>query len=64
MLHYNLILFHDNSNSLLKIEGKICLAKIVQNFDFKLDPDQNFGAVQQATINPADGTKVTLKIRD
>nr|ATW72318.1 cytochrome p450 CYP3049B5 [Brachionus calyciflorus] len=45
------------------IEGKICLAKIVQNFDIKLDPKQNFGGVQHATISPADGCRVTLEIR-
>nr|AHL88994.1 cytochrome p450 3049B2 [Brachionus koreanus] len=53
------------------IEGKICLAKfvqililnLVQNFDFKLDPNQSFEGVQHATINPASGTMAILEIR-
>nr|QEV83801.1 cytochrome P450 [Brachionus rotundiformis] len=45
------------------IEGKICLAKFIQNFNFKLDPNQSFEGVQHATINPASGTLAVLEIR-
>nr|QVK45595.1 cytochrome P450 [Brachionus paranguensis] len=46
------------------IEGKICLAKFIQNFDFKLDPNQSFEGVQHATINPASGTMAILEVRN
>nr|UOU03254.1 cytochrome P450 3049B2 [Brachionus rubens] len=46
------------------IEGKICLVKFIQNFDFKLDKSQSFEGIQHATISPASGTKCTLEIRN
>nr|UOU03250.1 cytochrome P450 3049E1 [Brachionus rubens] len=46
-----------------KIEGRIILAKLIQNFDFKLDPNQSFDIVQYATIRPVDGVKVFIKSR-
>nr|ATW72320.1 cytochrome p450 CYP3049E5 [Brachionus calyciflorus] len=46
-----------------KIEGKLILAKIIQNFDFELDPNQSFKVVQHATLRPIDGVKIFLKPR-
>nr|AHL88997.1 cytochrome p450 3049E1 [Brachionus koreanus] len=46
-----------------KIEGKLILAKLIQHFDFKLDPDQSFDVVQYTTLRPIDGVKVFLTPR-
>lgn len=47
-----------------KIEGKILLAKFIQNFDFSLDPNENFKVAMHTAITPASGTKCVLKIRE
>lgn len=36
------------------------LAKFLQNFEFKLDPNQNFGAALTTTIAPAGGVRCVL----
>ena len=46
------------------MEAKILLAKFIKNFDFKLDPNQNFGVKQLTTIRPADGVRLVLTIRE
>ena len=46
------------------MEAKVVLAKFVKCFDFKLDPNQNFGFKQEATLRPADGTRCTLMLRN
>ena len=43
--------------------GKVFIAKIVKNFDFTLDQEQNMGIKQEATLRTADGTRLFLKIR-
>jgi hypothetical protein len=40
--------------------AKVFLAKFVRNFDFKLDPSQNLGWTQEATLRPHDGVKCFL----
>lgn len=40
--------------------GRILIAKFVQNFEIILDPAQNFGVIQEATLRPADGTQCFL----
>nr|UOU03247.1 cytochrome P450 3049F1 [Brachionus rubens] len=49
--------------NLAQLVGKTFIAKFVQNFDFTLDPNQNFGVIQEATLRPADGTKCFLSSR-
>lgn len=44
--------------------AKIFLAKFVRNFDFELDPSQDFGKTQEATLRPTDGTRCFLSPRD
>nr|QEV83798.1 cytochrome P450 [Brachionus rotundiformis] len=46
--------------NLAKLVGKILIAKFVQNFEIILDPAQNFGIIQEATLRPADGTQCFL----
>ena len=43
--------------------GKIFIAKVVKNFDITLDPTQNFGVTQVATLRPADKTRCFLTPR-
>ena len=38
-----------------QFEAKVIIAKLVQNFDFELCPDQSFQVVQDGTIKPKDG---------
>ena len=45
------------------MEAKVMLAKIVKNFDIKLDPDQNFGARLDSTLRPIDGCRCILSLR-
>jgi hypothetical protein len=40
------------------------IAKILQNFDFKLDPTQSLDAIQALTIKPKDGIRVFLTLRN
>ncbi|RNA23236.1 cholesterol 24, partial [Brachionus plicatilis] len=46
-----------------KIEGKLILAKLIQHFDFELDPNQSFDVVQYTTLRPVDGVRVFIKPR-
>nr|QVK45600.1 cytochrome P450 [Brachionus paranguensis] len=46
--------------NLAKLVGRILIAKFVQNFEIILDPAQNFGVIQEATLRPADGTQCFL----
>ena len=46
-----------------QIEGKVFLAKFIQNFDFKLDPNQSFRPIEMTTLRPVDGCKAYLSIR-
>lgn len=46
-----------------QIEGVIILAKLIQKFDFELDPNQSFTVIQDLTLRPKDGTRCTLKLR-
>ena len=57
MLVIRIILFY------LKIECQILIAKIVQNFDIKLDPTQSFKATEMTTLRPIDGCRVCLTPR-
>ena len=45
------------------MEAKVLLAKIVKNFDIKLDMHQNFGVKLEATIRPIDGCRCYLSPR-
>ena len=46
------------------MEAKVLLAKIVKNFDIKLDMTQNFGVAQELTLRPIDGCRCTLTTRN
>jgi hypothetical protein len=46
------------------MEAKVLLTKIVKNFDFILDPNQNFGIKLESTIRPIDGCRLILKPRE
>ena len=35
-----------------KMVGKVFIAKVIKNFDITLDPSQNFGIIQEATLRP------------
>ena len=45
------------------MEAKVILAKIVKNFDMKLDMNQNFGIAQDLTLRPIDGCRCILSNR-
>ena len=53
-----------NSGNYKKIEGVITIAKLLQKFDFELDPHQSFGIAQEMTLRPIDGTRCTVKMRN
>lgn len=46
-----------------KLEGVIAIAKLLQMFDFKLDPTQSFDYEQALTLRPKDGTRCFLTLR-
>ena len=46
------------------MEAKVIMAKIVKNFDLRLDPNQNFCAKMEATIRPIDGCRCVLTPRN
>nr|QEV83790.1 cytochrome P450 [Brachionus rotundiformis] len=46
-----------------KIEGNLILAKLIQNFEFELEPNQSLDVVQYTTLRPVDGVKVYLRPR-
>ena len=43
---------------------KIILAKLIQNFDFVLEENQNLWPVEYATFRPADGAKCFVTLRN
>ncbi|CAF0860746.1 unnamed protein product [Brachionus calyciflorus] len=43
------------------LEGRVILAKFIQNFDFELDPNQSLIIDEWTTLRPRDGVKVYLK---
>lgn len=45
------------------MEMKMVLAKLVQNFDFKLVENQNLNIVQLSTLRPIDGAKCFISSR-
>ena len=47
-----------------KLEGVIMIAKILQKFDFKLDPTQSMAIHQALTLRPKDGTRCFLTLRN
>ncbi len=47
----------------LKLEGVIVIAKLLQKFDFKLDPTQSFDIEQNGTLRPKDGTRCFITLR-
>jgi len=46
-----------------QFEAKVIIAKLVQNFDLELCPDQSFKIIQEGTIRPKDGVMVYLRPR-
>lgn len=55
--------FLDNLMIYVQIEGVAVIAKIVQNFDYDLDPNQAMNVIQELTAKPIDGTKIVLRLR-
>ena len=47
---------------LFQVEAKIILAKIMQRFNFELDPDQSFEIVERTTLKPKGGVMCTLTL--
>lgn len=45
-----------------EVEAKIILAKIMQRFNFELDPDQSFEIEERATLKPKGGVMCTLTL--
>nr|UOU03249.1 cytochrome P450 3049E2-1 [Brachionus rubens] len=43
------------------LEGRLILAKFIQHFQFKLDPNQSFGITEWTTLRPVDGVKVFIE---
>lgn len=41
----------------------IVLAKLIQKFDFKLDPSQEYKFEQIGSVRPVGGTKCMLSLR-
>ncbi|KAK3744358.1 hypothetical protein QZH41_016489 [Actinostola sp. cb2023] len=46
-----------------QVETKLVLARIFQTFKLKLTPGQELKAVEQMTVRPKDGVRVTLEMR-
>nr|QUF59384.1 cytochrome p450 CYP3049B2 [Brachionus angularis] len=46
-----------------QIEGIVMIAKILQRFEFELDPNQSMQIEQALTLRPKDGTKCFLKLK-
>ena len=47
-----------------KMEAKVVLAKFVQRFDFKLDPNQSFDIQETTTLRPKGGTMAKISLRN
>lgn len=50
--------------SFAEIEAKIILAKIIQRFNFEMDPDQSFDIEESTTLKPEGGAVCTLTLCD
>ena len=48
----------------MKIEIKLIIAKIIQNFEFDLDPNQSFDYVFTGNIVPISGIMIRIKKRN
>ena len=46
-----------------KLEGVIAIAKLLQMFEFRLDPTQSFAYEQALTLRPKDGARCFLTLR-
>ena len=46
------------------MEAKVILAKIVKNFDIRLDMNQNFGGKLDVTLRPIDGVRCIFSPRE
>ena len=46
-----------------KIEGIIMIAKLIQKFDYSLDPNHEFVVLEEFTLKPKGGTRVSLSLR-
>ena len=46
-----------------KIEGIIMIAKLIQKFDYSLDPNHEFVVLAELTLKPKGGTRVILSLR-
>jgi cholesterol 24-hydroxylase len=46
-----------------QIEGIIMIAKLIQRFDYSLDPDHEFVVLEEFTLKPKGGTRVCLSLR-
>ena len=42
---------------------KVILSKLIKNFDFRLDENQNLNPVEHLTFRPADGAKCFITQR-
>ena len=51
------------SNS-FQLEGKVIMTKILQNFNYDLDPNQSFDILEAATLKPKYGVLVKLSWRN
>lgn len=47
-----------------QIEAKIILAKIIQRFNFEMDPEQSFDIEESTTLKPKGGAVCTLTLCD
>ena len=45
------------------MEGKVLIAKLLQNFRYELDPNQSFGIQENVTLKPRGGVKATISWR-
>ena len=48
---------------LFQLEAKTIFAKILQNFNYELDPNQSFDILENTTLRPKDGVKVNISWR-
>jgi len=51
------------AQSFAQAQAKLILAKIIQNFDYELDPSQSFEAIFVGNIIPKDGVRAKLRQR-
>ena len=46
-----------------KIEMKVIISKIIQNFEIILDPTQSFDIYEALTTKPKDGTRCKIRFK-